>query len=150
MALNPDNLRSLGERTTDEQRRIASSGGRASGEARRRKRAMREVLDDLLQMPLKRGELKNVECLGDLMGPNGKINLLNGKINLLNGKINVTVEQAVLLGQVVLAMQGNTKAATFLRDTAGQKILKDAEEQSQYEDDGFTDAIKRSAKDVWK
>lgn len=74
----------------------------------------------------------------------------NGKINLLNGKINVTVEQAVLLGRVVLAMQGNTKAATFLRDTAGQKILKDAEEQSQYEDDGFTDAIKRSAKDVWK
>ena len=150
MALNPDNLRSLGERTTDEQRRIASSGGRASGEARRRKRAMREVLDDLLQMPLKRGELKNVECLGDLMEPNGKINLPNGKINLLNGKINVTVEQAVLLGQVVLAMQGNTKAATFLRDTAGQKILKDAEEHSQYEDDGFTDAIKRSAKDVWK
>lgn len=38
MALNPDNLRSLGERTTDEQRRIASSGGRASGEARTRRR----------------------------------------------------------------------------------------------------------------
>lgn len=150
MALNPENLCPQNQRTKDEQRRIAAAGGRASGEARRRKRAMREVLDDLLQMPLKRGELKNVECLGDLMGPNGKINLLNGKINLLNGKINVTVEQAVLLGQVVLAMQGNTKAATFLRDTAGQKILKDAEEQSQYEDDGFTDAIKRSAKDVWK
>jgi len=137
-------------RSKSEARERGAAGGRASGEARRRKRAMREVLDDLLQMPLKRGELKNVECLGDLMGPNGKINLLNGKINLLNGKINVTVEQAVLLGQVVLAMQGNTKAATFLRDTAGQKILKDAEEQSQYEDDGFTDAIKRSAKDVWK
>ena len=118
---NPENLRVP---SSSEARKNGSAGGRASGEARRRKRAMREVLDDL-------------------MGP-------NGKINLLNGKINVTVEQAVLLGQVVLAMQGNTKAATFLRDTAGQKILKDAEEQSQYEDDGFTDAIKRSAKDVWK
>ena len=147
---NPENIVANSERTPKERQKIAAAGGRASGEARRRKRAMREVLDDLLQMPLKRGELKNVECLGDLMGPNGKINLLNGKINLLNGKINVTVEQAVLLGQVVLAMQGNTKAAAFLRDTAGQKILKDAEEQSQYEDDGFTDAIKRSAKDVWK
>lgn len=145
MALNPDNLRSLGERTTDEQRRIASSGGRASGEARRRKRAMREVLDDLLQMPLKRGELKNVECLSDLTGPKGNFTLLN------NPKVNLTVEQAVLLTQVFLAVvKGSTKAATFLRDTAGQKILKDAEEQSQYEDDGFTDAIKRSAKDVWK
>ena len=137
-------------RSKSEARERGAAGGVKSGEARRRKRAMREVLDDLLQMPLKRGKLKNVECLSDLMGPNGKINLPNGKINLLNGKINVTVEQAVLLGQVVLAMQGNTKAATFLRDTAGQKILKDAEEQSQYEDDGFTDAIKRSAKDVWK
>ena len=141
MALNPQNLNPV--RSEDEARRKGAAGGRASGEARRRKRAMREVLDDLLQMPLKRGELKNVECLGDLMGP-------NGKSNLLIGKINVTVEQAVVLGQVVLDMQGNTKAATFLRDTAGQKILKDAEEQSQYEDDGFTDAIKRSAKDVWK
>lgn len=130
-------------RTKSEARERGAAGGVKSGESRRRKRAMREVLDDLLQMPLKRGELKNVECLGDLMSP-------NGKINLLNGKINVTVEQAVLLGQVVLAMQGNTKAATFLRDTAGQKILKDAEEQTEYEDDGFTDAIKRSAKDVWK
>lgn len=131
-------------RSKSEARERGAAGGVKSGEARRRKRAMREVLDDLLQMPLKRGELKNVECLGDLMGP-------NGKINLLNGKINVTVEQAVLLTQVFLAVvQGSTKAATFLRDTAGQKILKDAEEQSQYEDDGFTDAIKRSAKDVWK
>lgn len=144
MALNPENLCPQNQRTKDEQRRIAAAGGRASGEARRRKRAMREVLDDLLQMPLKRGELKNVECLGDLMGPNDKLNVLN------NPKVNLTVEQLVLLTQVTLALHGNTKAATFLRDTAGQKILKDAEEQSQYEDDGFTDAIKRSAKDVWK
>lgn len=131
-------------RSKSEARERGAAGGRASGEARRRKRAMREVLDDLLQMPLKRGELKNVECLSDLTGPNGKLNLLN------NPKVNLTVEQVVLLAQVFLAANGNTKAATFLRDTAGQKILKDAEEQSQYEEDGFTDAIKRSAKDVWK
>lgn len=133
-------------RSKNEARERGAAGGRASGEARRRKRAMREVLDDLLQMPIKRGELKNVECLSDLTGPNGRFTLLN------NPKVNLTVEQAVLLTQVFLAVvQGSTKAATFLRDTAGQKILKDAEEQqSQYEDDGFTDAIKRSAKDVWK
>lgn len=142
---NPENVLGVNaERTPKKRQELAAAAGRASGEARRRKRAMREVLDDLLQMPLKRGELKNVECLGDLMGPNGKLNVLN------NPKVNLTVEQLVLLTQVTLALHGNTKAATFLRDTAGQKILKDAEEQSQYEDDGFTDAIKRSAKDVWK
>lgn len=143
MALNPENLRSLGNLTTEEQRRIASAGGKKSVEARRRKRAMREVLDDLLQMPIRKGATGSVESLADIM-------TANGKVNLLNGKVNVTVEQAVLLGQVMLALQGNTKAATFLRDTAGQKILKDADEQTEYEDDGFTDAIKRSAKDVWK
>lgn len=138
---NPENLTPV--RSVSEAREMGAKGGRASGESRRRKRAMREVLDDLLQMPIRKGATQNVESLADIMTP-------NGKVNLLNGKINVTVEQAVLLGQVVLAMQGNTKAATFLRDTAGQKILKDADEQTEYEDDGFTDAIKRSAKDVWK
>lgn len=138
---NLENLKPV--RSTSEARKIGAAGGKKSGESRRRKRAMREVLDDLLQMPLKKGKTKDIKCLGDLMSP-------NGKINLLSGKVNVTVEQAVLLGQVILAMQGNTKAATFLRDTAGQKIIKAAEEQTQYEDDGFTDAIKNSAKDVWK
>lgn len=104
---------------------------------------MREVLDELLSMPLRKGALKEIESLADLAGP-------NGKINLLNGKVNVTVEQAMLLAQILQAINGNTKAATFLRDTAGQKILKDADEQADYEDDGFTEAIKNSAKDIWK
>ena len=56
----------------------------------------------------------------------------------------------MLLAQILQAINGNTKAATFLRDTAGQKILKDADEQAEYEDDGFTEAIKNSAKDIWK
>ena len=137
------NLENLKVPTSEEARRNGAAGGRASGESRRRKRAMREVLDDLLSMPLKKGALKEIESLADLAGP-------NGKINLLNGKVNVTVEQAVLLAQILQAINGNTKAATFLRDTAGQKILKDADEQAEYEDDGFTEAIKNSAKDIWK
>lgn len=137
------NLENLKVPTSEEARRNGAAGGRASGESRRRKRAMREVLDDLLSMPLRKGALKEIESLADLAGP-------NGKINLLNGKVNVTVEQAMLLAQILQAINGNTKAATFLRDTAGQKILKDADEQAEYEDDGFTEAIKNSAKDIWK
>lgn len=137
------NLENLKVPTSEEARRNGAAGGRASGESRRRKRAMREVLDDLLSMPLRKGVLKEIESLADLAGP-------NGKINLLNGKVNVTVEQAMLLAQILQAINGNTKAATFLRDTAGQKILKDADEQADYEDDGFTEAIKNSAKDIWK
>ena len=137
------NLENLKVPTSEEARRNGAAGGRASGEARRRRKAMREVLDELLSMPLRKGALKEIESLADLAGP-------NGKINLLNGKVNVTVEQAMLLAQILQAINGNTKAATFLRDTAGQKILKDADEQADYEDDGFTEAIKNSAKDIWK
>ena len=143
LVANLGNLKPFSVLTEDEQRAIRSKGGKKSVEARRRRRAMREVLDALLQMPLRPGELQDFECLADII--NSK-----GRVNMMNSKVNVTVEQAVLLGQIVLAMQGNTKAATFLRDTAGQKILKDADEQTEYEDDGFTEAIKRSAKDVWK
>lgn len=137
------NLENLKVPTSEEARKNGAAGGRASGEARRRRKAMREVLDELLELPLRKGVIKELQSLADLAGP-------NGKINLLNGKVNVTVEQAVLLAQILQAINGNTKAATFLRDTAGQKILKDADEQTEYEDDGFTEAIKNSAKDVWK
>lgn len=137
------NLENLKVPTSEEARRNGAAGGRASGEARRRRKAMREVLDELLELPLRKGVIKELQSLADLAGP-------NGKINLLNGKVNVTVEQAMLLAQILQAINGNTKAATFLRDTAGQKILKDADEQAEYEDDGFTEAIKNSAKDIWK
>ena len=137
------NLENLKVPTSEEARRNGAAGGRASGEARRRRKAMREVLDELFELPLRKGVIKELQSLADLAGP-------NGKINLLNGKVNVTVEQAVLLAQILQAINGNTKAATFLRDTAGQKILKDADEQAEYEDDGFTEAIKNSAKDIWK
>lgn len=137
------NLENLKVPTSEEARRNGAAGGRASGEARRRRKAMREVLDELLELPLRKGVIKELQSLADIAGP-------NGKINLLNGKVNVTVEQAVLLAQILQAINGNTKAATFLRDTAGQKILKDADEQAEYEDDGFTEAIKNSAKDIWK
>lgn len=43
MAGMNDNLVPMPERTKEEQTRIATAGGKASGEARRRKRTMREI-----------------------------------------------------------------------------------------------------------
>lgn len=48
-----ENLIPFNERTEEEQRRIASMGGKASGEARRRKRTMKEQFDLLLSLPVK-------------------------------------------------------------------------------------------------
>ena len=41
---NTENLVSLADRTTDEQRAIASAGGKASGEARRKRKTLKEEL----------------------------------------------------------------------------------------------------------
>lgn len=47
------------------------------------------------------------------------------------------------------AKRGNLRAFEVYRDTMGMRP-KDADEHSEYEDDGFTEAIKRSAEEVWK
>ncbi len=47
------------------------------------------------------------------------------------------------------AKRGNLRAFEIYRDTMGMKP-KDAGEHTEYEDDGFTEAIKRSAGEVWK
>ena len=46
---NEKNLVSLAERTTSEQREIAKAGGVASGEARRKRKSLREELELLLE-----------------------------------------------------------------------------------------------------
>lgn len=48
--MNEENLISIGERTTNEQREITSKGGKKSGEVRRKKRDMKACMEMLLQM----------------------------------------------------------------------------------------------------
>ena len=49
---NEKNLVSITDRTTSEQREIQSAGGRASGAARRRRRALKEAADLYLSLPV--------------------------------------------------------------------------------------------------
>lgn len=135
MAGNIKNLKPNSARTPEERHALAVKMGKASGEARRKKKAMKEVLETLLELPL-----------NDTVAPEELKSFLDFGKNK-----NVTIEQAILMAQIVKAItKGDTKAAAFIRDTAGQKILKDAaENNTEYEDDGFTDAIKASAKGVW-
>ena len=46
---NNENLVSLADRTTEEQRAIASAGGKASGKARRNRKLLHDCLDYLLE-----------------------------------------------------------------------------------------------------
>lgn len=51
--MNTENLKCISEFSADEQRRMRSAGGKASGEARRRRKTQREFLINALEMNVK-------------------------------------------------------------------------------------------------
>lgn len=60
---NPDKLIPQNKRTKREQSEIARKGGQKSGEVRRQRKAMRETLLELLQLPAeKRPEMSNEQA----------------------------------------------------------------------------------------
>lgn len=76
-----------------------------SAEVRREKRRMKESLNILLQMPLKRGQDVDIEEIKSFAQLKGK---------------NITVEQAMLIAQIQRALKGDTNAVKFLREASGQ------------------------------
>jgi len=89
---NEENLIPFGERTEKEQREIQVKGGIASGEARRAKKTMKEMLDYLLE--------KEIE-------------------NKATGE-KVTCREAMLSAMVKKAIKGDIRACQFVRDTSGE------------------------------
>ena len=109
---NEENLKGHGfhERTAKEQREIAVMGGKASGAARRRKADFRKTLNLLLTAEIDSEEWKPVlESLG----------------------VECTLESALLMAQIKQAMKGNTKAAYFVAQYAGQSGVTVADEEEQ-------------------
>lgn len=103
---NYENIKDKGfdHRTTDELRIITSKGGKASGEARRRKADFRKTLNMLLTAEIDSEEWKPVlEALG----------------------VECTLESALLMAQIKEALAGNTKAATFVAEYSGQSSEPD-------------------------
>lgn len=92
--------------TPEERREAGRKGGIASGEAKRRKKAMRERLEVLLELPLKSGKRADLDNIKNLTALKGA---------------NITVEDAVMLAQIQKALKGDTAAAIFVRDTVGEK-----------------------------
>lgn len=101
-----ENLITQAERTKDEQREIARKGGIASGEARRRKKTMRETLEAVLSMQVGDGKSTDIEAIT--------------KFAQLKGK-NITVQEAMIIAQAQKALKGDLAALQFIRDTMGQK-----------------------------
>jgi transcriptional/translational regulatory protein YebC/TACO1 len=93
MARNDDNLKPL---STEKAREIGSKGGKASVEARRKKRDLRLALEALLESDVKKKDLSGKEQ-------------------------NMSVAEAMSLEQVRKALKGDSKAYEIVRDSCGQK-----------------------------
>lgn len=92
----------LERRTPERAYEINAAGGRAAAEARRRRKAMREVARAMLDTELRAND-KLKDELED------------------RGFQDYTEAAAVLLAQLNRARAGDTEAAKFLRDTSGQR-----------------------------
>lgn len=103
-----DNIKDKGfdTRTIEERRQLAKKAGKASGKARREKKAMRENLQTILAMTLKSGKLADIDSVQNFAALAGK---------------NITVQDAILIKQTQKAMMGDTRAAEFVRDLSGNK-----------------------------
>lgn len=110
MAENKENLVSLSDRTTEEQREIARKGGQATAETYRKRRTFKEVFAALLPMNINSD--KTTDLVEAIQGINE----------------NMTAEQAIAAAQIYKAINGDTQAAIFVRDTVGDKPKEQIEQ----------------------
>ena len=124
---NEKNLIPLDKRTKSEQREIQSSGGIASGAARRRKRSLKEAADLYLSLPVTDRRVFN-KIARDGVEPE-----------------DIDNQMAIVAGLAGAAAQGDSKAAKVLFD-----LLGDADTGENAPDDGFVEALRREAAEAWQ
>lgn len=109
---NDENLKGYGfhERTAREQREIAVKGGKASGEARRRKADFRKTLNLLLTAQIDNPEWTPI-------------------LNSLG--LDSTLESAINMAMIKEALAGNVKAYEAIAKYSGQSNQTDADLKEQ-------------------
>lgn len=113
---NAGNLVPNSERTPRQRREQARRGGIASGRARRERRDMRETFRALLDMPMRPG---GTSSFGSMESAEGK---------------NMTVGEAIAMTMLRAAIEGDVRAAEFVRDTSGQRPSQSVEVSSPSRD----------------
>lgn len=98
--MNEQNLIYGNERSQSESRENGKKGGVNSGKARREKKEKRDAWDIIRQMPLKDGDLNDIEGIQALTSVKGA---------------NITVEQAMIFAITQKALHGDTKAFAELQ-----------------------------------
>lgn len=111
------------KRTAGERRELAIKAGKASGEARRRKADFRKTLNLLLTAEIDNKEWKPIL---DELG------------------VECTLESALLMAQIKQALNGDTKAATFVAKYSGQSPESDENRRNREADTELKQARKQA------
>lgn len=135
-----DNLNPLGENCTltkDEQRKIQSKGGKASGrkraENKRRYENWKALGDMFLPMALKKGKLTDINSISDLNKPDA----------------NITAEERIFFSLLANAMNGDVNSIkTLFELTQWNKASESGNADGNNEVNAFIDALNRKA-DIW-
>lgn len=107
-----DNLKGKGfeSRSTDEVREIARKGGVNSGASRRRKRTMKSGAKMLMDMPASKAITQKLKLLGI-------------------DEEDATYQMGIMVAMLQQALDGNVKAAQFMRACGRRPKTGDAEER---------------------
>ena len=97
---NEKNLKPLNKRSKKKARELGAKGGKASGEARRRKRDLKLAMQALLEADIKDNKT------GEKMSG----------------------AEAIAMAQMKKALKGDAKAFELVRDTSGQKPVEKVEQ----------------------
>ena len=81
-------------------------------ETKRKRKAMKETLEVLLDMPMKRGKVYTAEEMKSFADLKGK---------------NITIDQAMMICLVQKALKGDLSAIAMVRDTIGEKPAEKVE-----------------------
>lgn len=99
------NLVPLNKRTKAEQKEITSKAGKASGVARRKKKSMQEALQMMLALPVQ--DQKAIDKIKATLGLDDS---------------DIDNQALMLTSMINQVLKGNVQAATFIRDTSGEKL----------------------------
>lgn len=107
---NEKNLIPMSKRTKSEQRELTSKAGKASGEARRRKKSMKQAMNTLLNLPVSETNKAKLKQLG--VEPSEADN-----------------QMLVMVSAMQQALNGNVRAMEFIASITGNIAMSEAERE---------------------
>ena len=117
-----ENLRPV--KTKEEARERGRNGGIASGEAKRKKKTMKELFEVALERPPTKAS--DLDTLAEFYGISAK---------------EVTSAMAVIHKALERAEEGNTRAMEFVRDTSGNKLAEKMQVEQTTDINGVSEEL---------